>query len=311
MSSSQSQLDAPETHISRAKRRVVSGFRTSVHHFKKHVGVGIICSVAYFDPYAIHLNVGNRCWTYIYIYYRGNWSVDLQAGSSFGYRPMLFVILLTGLGAILFQVSHVFTRQGGQAGIFHNLDSCLPTRLRNRAWWISSFLFKINCDRLLDILDLASHCRLLLHDHPRHPRLVRRLVLYPLYVLAEVAIVATDLAELLGSAIGLCLLFPNLPLWAGVVLTAVDVLVFLSISNPSQSGGRPVKIFEYTIIGLVRGSTTLFKYFSYLGRLQGLCSLLLFRRFARKSRSRLVTGFLRLLTWQSPFWNRPGRHLYR
>ena len=61
MSSSQSQLDAPETHISRAKRRVVSGFRTSVHHFKKHVGVGIICSVAYFDPYAIHLNVGNRC----------------------------------------------------------------------------------------------------------------------------------------------------------------------------------------------------------------------------------------------------------
>ena len=106
---------------------------------------------------------------------------------------------------------------------------------------------------------------MLLHDHPRHPRLVRRLVLYPLYVLAEVAIVATDLAELLGSAIGLCLLFPNLPLWAGVVLTAVDVLVFLSISNPSQSGGRPVKIFEYTIIGLVRGSTTLFRYFSYLG----------------------------------------------
>ena len=101
---------------------------------------------------------------------------------------------------------------------------------------------------------------MLLHDHPRHPRLVRRLVLYPLYVLAEVAIVATDLAELLGSAIGLCLLFPKLPLWAGVVLTAVDVLVFLSISNPSQSEGRPVKIFEYTIIGLVRGITTLSKY---------------------------------------------------
>lgn len=108
--------------------------------------------------------------------------------------------------------------------------------------------------------DLASHCRLLLHDHPRHPRLIRRLVLYPLYVLAEVAIVATDLAELLGSAIGLCLLFPKLPLWAGVVLTAVDVLVFLSISDPSRSEGRPVKMFEYTIIALVRGITISFKH---------------------------------------------------
>lgn len=134
----------------------------------------------------------------------------------------------------------------------------MQARLRNWPWWISSFL---NCDEfiwsLVDFLDLASHCRLLLHDHPRHPRLVRLLVLYPLYVFAEVAIVATDLAELLGSAIGLCLLFPTLPLWAGVVLTAVDVIVFLSISNPSSNEGRPVKIFEYTIIALVRGSITL------------------------------------------------------
>lgn len=192
--SSESQRDAPQSFVSRARLRVLSGFRTSLHHFKRHVGVGIICSVAYFDP--------------------GNWSVDLQAGSSFGYRPMLFVILLTGVGAILFQ----------------------------------ALACKLGC---VTGLDLASHCRLLLHDHPRHPRLVRRLVLYPLYVSAEVAIVATDLAELLGSAIGLCLLFPGLPLWAGVVLTAVDVLVFLSISNPSDSEGRPVKVFEYTIMALV------------------------------------------------------------
>lgn len=61
MPSSQSHHDEPEKScMLRAKRRVVSGFRTSVHHFKKHVGVGIICSVAYFDPYVIHLNVENR-----------------------------------------------------------------------------------------------------------------------------------------------------------------------------------------------------------------------------------------------------------
>lgn len=30
---------------------VVQAFTTTVHHVKKHAGVGIICAVAYFDPY--------------------------------------------------------------------------------------------------------------------------------------------------------------------------------------------------------------------------------------------------------------------
>lgn len=67
-------------------------------------------------------------WTYI----RGNWSVDLQAGSSFGYRPMLFVILLTGVGAILFQVSHILSCQDIVLIIF--IGPCMQTRLRNWAW---------------------------------------------------------------------------------------------------------------------------------------------------------------------------------
>lgn len=76
-------------------------------------------------------------------------------------------------------------------------------------------------------------------------------MLYPLYVLSEIAIISTDLAELLGSAIGFCLLIPKLPLWAGVVLTAADILIFLSFSDPSRGQGRPVRVFEFTIIGLV------------------------------------------------------------
>ncbi|KIM48347.1 hypothetical protein M413DRAFT_440075, partial [Hebeloma cylindrosporum] len=80
---------------------------------------------------------------------------------------------------------------------------------------------------------------------------MRWLMLYPLYVLSEIAIISTDLAELLGSAIGFCLLFPKLPLWAGVVLTAADVLIFLSFSAPSRDQGRPVRVFEFSIIGLV------------------------------------------------------------
>ena len=100
-------------------------------------------------------------------------------------------------------------------------------------------------------VDLATHCRLLLHDRPKHRKLIRYAILYPLYILCEIAIICTDLAELLGSAIGLCLLFPKLPLWAGVLVTVGDVLVFLVIGSPSRYG-KPVKVFEITIMLLVR-----------------------------------------------------------
>jgi len=67
--------------------------------------------------------------------------------------------------------------------------------------------------------------------------------------LSEIAIISTDLAELLGSAIALCMIFPKLPLWSGVLLTAFDVLFLLALDNPL--GGRPVKMFEYLITALV------------------------------------------------------------
>ncbi|KAG1826250.1 natural resistance-associated macrophage protein-domain-containing protein [Suillus subaureus] len=190
-SSAQSSQPPP---VARSQVSVVSSaFNTVLHHFQKHVGVGIICAVGYFDP--------------------GNWTVDIQAGTTFGYRPMLFVILLAGIIAIILQV--LAARLGCVTG-----------------------------------LDLAHHCRLLLHDHPRHPRLVRRLVLYPLYALSEIAIISTDLAELLGSAIGICLLFPKLPLWSSVLITGVDVFIFLIVGDPSRTG-RPVRFFELVIIVLV------------------------------------------------------------
>ena len=97
--------------------------------------------------------------------------------------------------------------------------------------------------------DLAQHCRLLLHDHPKYPRLVRMFLLYPLYVLSELAIISTDLAELLGSAIGLVLLFPKLPLPIAVLLTATDVIFILGMGDSSK--GRPVRIFEFLVIVLV------------------------------------------------------------
>lgn len=105
-------------------------------------------------------------------------------------------------------------------------------------------------DNLLTLcVDLASHCRLLLHSRTKHTLLYRWALLYPLYVLSEAAIIATDLAELLGSAIALSLLFPKLPLWGGVLITASDVFILLALKDPL--GGKPVRLFEIIIGALV------------------------------------------------------------
>jgi manganese transport protein len=68
--------------------------------------------------------------------------------------------------------------------------------------------------------DLAQACR----DY--YPRALSA----PLWIMAEVAIVACDLAEVLGAAIALKLLF-HLPLLLGVVLTAADVLMLLALQR--------------------------------------------------------------------------------
>src|SRR5512147_2919855 len=64
--------------------------------------------------------------------------------------------------------------------------------------------------------DLAQACR---ESYPRPVNLA-------LWVLCEVAIAACDLAEVLGAAIGLNLLF-GIPLLAGVLLTTADTLLVL------------------------------------------------------------------------------------
>lgn len=77
-----------------------------------------------------------------------------------------------------------------------------------------------------------------------------------LYVLAEIAIIATDLAEVIGSAIALNLLFPKLPLPAGVAITAVDVFIILlfyneEVEDDSSTSGRMVRVFEAFVMLLV------------------------------------------------------------
>jgi manganese transport protein len=83
-------------------------------------------------------------------------------------------------------------------------------------------------------LDLAEACR---HYFPKPVAIV-------LWLLAEVAIAACDLAEVIGSAIALNLLF-HIPLAVGVVITTVDVLLILYFQN------KGFRVLESIVAGLV------------------------------------------------------------
>jgi manganese transport protein len=72
-------------------------------------------------------------------------------------------------------------------------------------------------------------------------------VAIPLWLLAEVAICATDLAEVIGTAIGLNLLF-NIPLELGVLITALDVFLVLWMQN---LGFRWVEAFIVALLGVI------------------------------------------------------------
>src|ERR1700716_4093186 len=77
-----------------------------------------------------------------------------------------------------------------------------------------------------------------------------RLVNFCLYILAEIAITACDLAEVLGMAIGLQLL-TGLPLIWGVAITALDTFLLLFLQ---KLGMRRMEVFILSLIAVVGGS---------------------------------------------------------
>ena len=72
-------------------------------------------------------------------------------------------------------------------------------------------------------------------------------VSFPLWILAELAIIATDIAEVIGTAIGLNLLF-GIPLEIGVIITALDVFLILWLQN---KGFRWLEAFIITLLGVI------------------------------------------------------------
>ncbi len=82
--------------------------------------------------------------------------------------------------------------------------------------------------------DLAQACR----DHYRRP------VAMVLWVLCELAIAATDLAEVIGAAVALNLLF-GLPLVIGVAITALDVIIVLYLQH------RGFRLLEAIVVAMI------------------------------------------------------------
>lgn len=70
---------------------------------------------------------------------------------------------------------------------------------------------------------------------------------YPLYVLAQIAIIACDLAEIIGMAIGLNLLF-NMPLIWGISITVLDTFLLLFLLN---KGMRMMEVFIVSMVFIV------------------------------------------------------------
>jgi manganese transport protein len=85
--------------------------------------------------------------------------------------------------------------------------------------------------------DLAQAC------HESYPLLVN----YALYFLAEIAIIATDLAEVIGMAIGLNLLF-GIPVIWGILITFLDTFILLFLIN---KGMRKMEAFILALVLLI------------------------------------------------------------
>jgi manganese transport protein len=91
--------------------------------------------------------------------------------------------------------------------------------------------------------DLAQACR----EH------YSRRTSIALWIVCEIAIAACDLAEVLGSAIALKLLF-GLPLLAGVLITALDILIVLALQ------GRGFRLIEAFVVTLIASVAACFAY---------------------------------------------------
>ncbi len=80
-------------------------------------------------------------------------------------------------------------------------------------------------------------------------RLPRSIVLV-LWAAAELAMIATDMAEIIGAAIGFSLVF-TLPLWAGAILAGVSSFALLGVRTAHKKGFRWIELTIMSLVGVI------------------------------------------------------------
>lgn len=130
------------------------------------------------------------------------------------------------------------------SGAMYEYKLCFIILLSN----IFAIILQSLCVKLGTItgLDLAEMCRMNL---PVHWNLL-------LYIFSELAIIATDLAEVIGTAISLQILF-GIPLVFGVLITILDVLVVL-VAYHKDGTLKQTRTFEILVSILVLATCTCF-----------------------------------------------------
>ena len=208
----------------------------------RFVGPGLVSSVAYIDP--------------------GDWATDLQAGASYGYK-LLFIVLLSGLAAVgtcprSWQIPPFLER--------YLLVPLIPRQYfsSSRSVWARShpprsLRRRVSCLSVSrrNIRDIASHSDAASTHYTdwrkrrSSGRTSRSYLVRPSRsTCTSLSFRSKDLQGSLrltepGS------LFPRLPLYAGVLITATDVLLVLVFFR-SNSGRQGMLLFEVVIVSLVR-----------------------------------------------------------
>jgi manganese transport protein len=143
----------------------------------------------------------------------GNWSTDLEAGSKFGY-DLLWVMVLANIMAVFLQ--HLCIRLAFDRGEDLAQISCLTKK--------SGFLKDSFCRNLLNII---------------------------LYLTIEAAMIATDLAQIIGSAMAIRMLF-GISLFWGSIISALDVVVvFFIFRDRKKPSGEPEGLCNTLLEGFV------------------------------------------------------------
>ncbi|GGM57630.1 manganese transport protein [Halarchaeum rubridurum] len=75
-------------------------------------------------------------------------------------------------------------------------------------------------------------------------------VVYVLWAAAELAMIATDMAEIIGAAIGFSLVF-GLPLWAGAVLAGISSFALLGVRSAHRRGFRAIEFAIMALVGVI------------------------------------------------------------